>query len=181
MSEGNLPIITYERITEEIIEDMEYFQQEDEVDSSLINTTLLIKSKEKKNLLLEELKSKLTDAELCILDSRKYKFGKRVGLDVSEYANDLRGIPEIVDGRSAFLGNIDLPRTGSCKDKGILIFDEVSNADESTHGMIDCLLDTRKLMSYELPKGWSIIVILDSLDFRWVRKIISRTSAFRIE
>lgn len=178
MSEGNLPLTTYE----EVIEDIEYIQEKQEpLDSTLINTILLIKSKEKKNLFLEELKSKLTDTELCILDSRKYRFGKRVGLDVSDYANDLRGIPEIVDGRSAFLGNIDLPRAGSCKEKGILIFDEVSNADESTHGIIDCLLDTRKLMSYELPKGWSIIVILDSLDFRWVRKIISRASAFRIE
>lgn len=189
MSEGNLPVITYKRIVDEIIKDemakdIKYLQLKDESDHRITNTTfttLLIKSKEKKHLFLEELKSKLTDTELCILDSTKYKVGKRVGSDLSGYANDLRGVPEIIDERTVFLGNIDLPRADSCKENGILIFDGVSNADEFTQGMIDSLLDTGKLMSYELPKRWSIIVIIDSLDFIWARKILNKTYSYKIE
>lgn len=171
MSEGNLRFVTYEKAVKLI---------EEESDPSLRSTTLLIKSKEKKSLFINKLKSKLHDAEVCVLDSRNYRFGKRVRDDVSDYANDLKGIPTIIDGRTVFPGSIDLPKEGSCKENGILIFDEVSSSDESTQAIINSLLDTRKILSYELPKGWSIIVILDSLDSK-INKILNRVPALGIE
>lgn len=157
MSEGNLKFVIYEKAVKLIGE---------ELDPSLRSTTLLIKSKEKKSLFIDKLKSKLYDVEVRIRDSRNYRFWKRLRNDVSDYANDLRGIPTIIDERTFFPGIIDLPREGSCKENGILIFDEVSSSDESTQAVIDSLLDTKKILSYELPKGWSIIVILDSLDLK---------------
>ncbi|WP_308780830.1 hypothetical protein [uncultured Clostridium sp.] len=42
------------------------------------------------------------------------------------------------------------------------------------------MLDTKKILSYELPKGWSIIVILDSLDLE-MKKILNRVLALGIE
>lgn len=144
------------------------------------NITFLIESEEEKKLFIEDIKLNMNNTSICILDSRRYNLGQRLGIDLSSYENDLRGIPKIVSERTIFPGSIDLPQENLGENNGILIFDNIQDSEEFTQGCIHSLLDTRKILSYELPKGWSIINIVSSLNFKWASKIINNTSMIEV-
>ncbi|MEI6124984.1 MAG: MoxR family ATPase [Pseudomonadota bacterium] len=66
---------------------------------------------------------------------------------------DLRGVPEIVDGKTVFRLPEELPREGH----GIILFDELSSCDPSLLVAAYELILDRRLGDYRVPPGFYIV------------------------
>lgn len=67
-------------------------------------------------------------------------------------AVDLRGIPALSEGKTAWMPPVFLPDSG----EGILFLDELNAAPPSVQAAIYQLVLDRKIGEYELPKNWRI-------------------------
>jgi hypothetical protein len=69
-------------------------------------------------------------------------------------AADLRGLPDRVDGKTKYLPPFDLPTKG----QGILFLDELNRAEDDVLQAAFQLVLDRRIGSYILPEGWSVVV-----------------------
>ena len=117
MSKGNLLFLNISKAVNVIEEGILALDKE--------STFLYVKEEGNKNIFIEELKNKLSGYEFKILDSTQFHLGRKNGIDVSLFKNDLKGIPKIIDNKTVYSGHEKLPHEGSCSEKGILIFDNI--------------------------------------------------------
>jgi len=96
-----------------------------------------------------------------IVASLSEQTGKQWGLiDVRASqldAVDTRGIPDLVDGRTAFALPDWLPRVDRDGEHGILFTDELLLGSVSVQSSLYQLINDRQLGDYVLPEGWRII------------------------
>jgi MoxR-like ATPase len=96
-----------------------------------------------------------------IVASLSEQTGKQWGLiDVRASqldAVDTRGIPDLVDGRTAFALPDWLPRVDRDGEQGILFTDELLLGSASVQASLYQLINDRQLGDYVLPEGWRII------------------------
>ncbi len=69
-------------------------------------------------------------------------------------AADLRGLPDRVDGKTKYLPPFDLPTEG----QGILFLDELNRSEDDVLQAAFQLVLDRKIGTYVLPPGWSVVV-----------------------
>lgn len=72
-----------------------------------------------------------------------------------EEMGDLVGMPQIIEGKTAFAAPEWVPRT---EGPGILLIDDVNRADDRILRGIMQLLQNYELVSWKLPKGWHIVL-----------------------
>ena len=88
MSKGNLLFLNISKAVNVIEEGILALDKE--------STFLYVKEEGNKNIFIEELKNKLSGYEFKILDSTQFHLGRKNGIDVSLFKNDLKGIPKII-------------------------------------------------------------------------------------
>jgi MoxR-like ATPase len=69
-------------------------------------------------------------------------------------AADLRGLPDRVGGKTVYLPPSDLPTKG----QGVLFLDELNRAEDDVLQAAFQLVLDRKIGTYTLPEGWSVVV-----------------------
>ena len=79
---------------------------------------------------------------------------------------DLRGVPAIRDGRTAWMSPVFFPSDPDSK--GILFLDELNSAPPSVQAAIYQLVLNRKMGEYELPRGWRIVCAGNRISDRGV-------------
>lgn len=100
-----------------------------------------------------------------IIPSLSEKVGCKVGYKDIRLTNfdatDLKGvpIPNIEDRTTIWLTNECFPDADRDGERGILVLDEITSANEQTQTAIYQLLAERELNGYKFPEGWMIVAL----------------------
>lgn len=70
---------------------------------------------------------------------------------------DVKGIPQVVNGRTVFCPPAELPDAARDGEEGLLFVDEINAGSRATMAAFMQLFLTRRLGEYELPEGWIVL------------------------